>query len=120
MKQLRDTAVASGDGASTTEHAPAEVPAMPPEIIAGRRKQQDDAARHRQVKREAEDTTGNGAVQRNVEPPKRHRLDSLVDYPKRPNSGSRRTETPPVPRHVNASSSCNAPLTVCSSLLFVV
>ena len=37
MKQLRDTAAASGAGASTTEHAPAEVPAMPPEIIGVRR-----------------------------------------------------------------------------------
>ena len=37
MKQLRDTAAASGGGASTTEHASAEVPAMPPEIIGVRR-----------------------------------------------------------------------------------
>ena len=33
MKQLRDTAAASGGGASIMEHAPAEVPAMPPKII---------------------------------------------------------------------------------------
>ena len=37
MKQLRDTAAASGGGASITEHAAAEVPAMPPEIIGVRR-----------------------------------------------------------------------------------
>ena len=37
MKQLRDTAAASGGGASITEHAPAEEPAMPPEIIGVRR-----------------------------------------------------------------------------------
>ena len=33
MKQLRDTAVASGGGTSSTEHSLAEVPAMRPEII---------------------------------------------------------------------------------------
>ena len=37
MKQLRDTAAASEGDASITEHAPAEVPAMPPEIIGVRR-----------------------------------------------------------------------------------
>ena len=37
MKQLKDTAAASGGGASITEHAPAEVPAMPPEIMGMRR-----------------------------------------------------------------------------------
>ena len=37
MKQLRDTAAASGGGASITEHAPAKVPAMPPEVIGVRR-----------------------------------------------------------------------------------
>ena len=37
MKQLRDTAAASGGGASSTEHAPAEVPAMLPEIFGVRR-----------------------------------------------------------------------------------
>ena len=37
IKQLRDTTVASGGGASITERAPAEVPAMPPEIIGMRR-----------------------------------------------------------------------------------
>ena len=79
--------------------------------MAAWRKQQDDAARHRQVKREAEETRDNGSVQRNVGPRKRHRLDRLVGYPKRPNSGSRRTETPPVPRHVDAPSSCSAPFT---------
>ena len=33
MKQLRGTAAASGDGASSTEPAPAEMPPMPPEVI---------------------------------------------------------------------------------------
>ena len=33
MKQLRDNTVASGGGASSTEPAPAEVPAMPPDVI---------------------------------------------------------------------------------------
>ena len=37
MKEVRDTAAASGGGASITEHAPAEEPAMPPEIIGARR-----------------------------------------------------------------------------------
>ena len=37
MKQLRDTASASGRGASSTEHAPAEVPAMLLELIGVRR-----------------------------------------------------------------------------------
>ena len=37
MKPLRDTAAASGGGASIMEHAPAEVPAMPPEVIGVRR-----------------------------------------------------------------------------------
>ena len=37
MKQLRDTAAASGGGTSSTECAPAEVPAMPPEVIGVRR-----------------------------------------------------------------------------------
>ena len=33
MEQLRDTAATSGGGASSTDNSPAEVPAMPPEII---------------------------------------------------------------------------------------
>ncbi|CAM9414539.1 unnamed protein product [Ascophyllum nodosum] len=37
MKQLRDTAAASGGGASSTEDAPAKVLAMPPEVIGVRR-----------------------------------------------------------------------------------
>ena len=37
MKQLRDMAATSGGGASSTEPAPAEVPAMPPGIIDVRR-----------------------------------------------------------------------------------
>ena len=37
MKQLRDTSAASGGGTSITEHAPAEVPVMPPEIFGVRR-----------------------------------------------------------------------------------
>ena len=37
MKKLRGTAAASGGGASITEHAPVEVPAMPPETIGVRR-----------------------------------------------------------------------------------
>ena len=37
MKQLRDMAAVSRGGASITAHAPAEVPAMPPEIIGVRR-----------------------------------------------------------------------------------
>ena len=37
MKQLKDTTAASGGGASITEHAPAEVPAMPLEVIGVRR-----------------------------------------------------------------------------------
>ncbi|CAN0394168.1 unnamed protein product, partial [Ascophyllum nodosum] len=37
MKQLRDRAAASAGGASNTEHAPAEIPAMSPEIIGVRR-----------------------------------------------------------------------------------
>ena len=36
MKQLRGTAAASGGGASSTEHPPAEVLAMPPEVIGAR------------------------------------------------------------------------------------
>ena len=37
MKQLQDTAAASGGGASSAEHASAELPAMPPEVIGVRR-----------------------------------------------------------------------------------
>ena len=37
IKQLRDTAVASTSGTSSTESAPAEISAMPPEIIGVRR-----------------------------------------------------------------------------------
>ena len=37
MKQLKITSAASGGGASITEHAPSEVPVMPPEIIDVRR-----------------------------------------------------------------------------------
>ena len=37
MKQLRDTAAASGGGASSMDHAPAEVPTMPPGVIGVRR-----------------------------------------------------------------------------------
>ena len=37
MKQLRDTSAVSGGGTSITEHAPAEVPVMPHEIIGVRR-----------------------------------------------------------------------------------
>ena len=36
MKQPRDTAAALGGAASSTEHAPADVPAVPPEIVGVR------------------------------------------------------------------------------------
>ena len=87
--------------------------------MAAWRKQQDSTARHRRVKREADQTREAGTVQVKWNPQTTQNRDSLVvDYPKRANTSSRRTETSPVPGYVNTS--CDAPLTVCSSLFFVV
>ena len=87
-------------------------------MASWREKNEDAATRHRQEKREPNESRESVTAQGSVEPPKRHQLINLVDKPTGSCTDTRRAEICVAPRRVDASRS--TPLTTCSFVLSVV